>query len=291
MQINNLNAENNRLIQTLLTIDNTKTQKAPITISIVGAGGKTHLSYWLANFCKQLGHKVCITTTTKMYLPDKAHYDNIIELNNKTNNDINNAKADIHTPSITFIYKNKLTDKNLNVSSSEPNKSTNKEPSKVKGLSLSEVENIRKSALFSLVIIEADGANHQAIKAPARHEPCTPQCSDIVIAVTGAETIFSKADSNKIHRWPQFSAITHCKEDAKIDKTILKRLLNSPQGMFKGAPSQATKIWLINKCDLAINQDALLALATDLLNDEPLLTSVWLTQLNASTAIKKVLIK
>ncbi|MEI6895649.1 MAG: selenium cofactor biosynthesis protein YqeC [Colwellia sp.] len=328
MQTNksNLSAEYKKSIQRLLSFNKATFNKASvasvcikdpevnnttITISIVGAGGKTHLSYWLANFFKQLGHRVAITTTTKMYLPDKTHFDHILELDNIYETQINNTdiekltpqlfchKQATSAPSTSFLYKNKLPEQPINKrddlnAETKANTKVKKKAdpkTKVKGLSLQQIENLRDSTLFSVLIIEADGANHLTIKAPAAHEPCIAQCSDIVMAITGADAIFSQADRTKIHRWSEFADITHCNESMTIDQAVLKRLINNPLGMFKGSPRQSKKIWVINKGDLSSDPEALLVLANNLLNEEPILTSVWLTQLNSTTAIQKVLIK
>jgi probable selenium-dependent hydroxylase accessory protein YqeC len=276
MQINNSNKTNEQLISNILNVQESVNNKKTLTISIVGAGGKTHLSYWLAQFFKQLGHCVCLTTTTKMYYPDQPFIDHLVELEPITNKAIDRPIT--NTGSITFLYKSKLPSQ------------TNNEPPKVKGLSEPALNSIIDSFAFDVMIVEADGAKNHPIKAPAGYEPCIVKTSQIVIGVTGAEAIFSKANSENIHRWAEFSALTGCLPEMEIDHTILKRLLNDPQGMFKNAPDQALKIWVINKYDLSNNQMALLELANTLLTELPLLNSIWLTQFNTQTAIKNVLI-
>ena len=279
MQINEnyLHSENEQLIQKLLNIQESIAQKKSLTISIVGAGGKTHLCYWLANFFKQLGLSVCITTTTKMYYPNEKYIDHIVQYNN-TDHKKENGNLSDKVPSITFLYQETLPKKTLN------------EPTKVKGLHQQALKSIIDSFIFDVLIVEADGAKHYPIKAPARHEPCIVNESQIVVGVTGAEAIFSKADSNKIHRWSEFSTLTHCLPQMEIGLAILKRLLNDPQGMFKDAPKQATKIWVINKYDLCTNQAALLDLVASLLEESPLLNSIWITQLSTPDAIKHIFI-
>jgi probable selenium-dependent hydroxylase accessory protein YqeC len=278
MHINNSPNENEQLINKLLNVQECIAQNKTLTISIVGAGGKTHLSFWLAKFFKQLGLSVCLTTTTKMYYPEEASIDHIVklsDLNNKAMSDNLTKK----TSNITFLYQETLPSKTIN------------EVDKVKGLQQETLKTIIENVLFDVVIVEADGSKHHPIKAPARHEPCIAKESQIVIAVTGAEAIFSKANSDNIQRWAEFSKLTHCLQQMEIDQTILKRLLSSPQGMFKGAPEQATKIWVINKYDLCSDQVALLDLVASLLKELPILNSIWLTQLNAPDAVKNIVIK
>ena len=279
MQINNnnLNTVNEQLIEKLMNAQAIVTDGKTLTISVVGAGGKTHLCYWLANFFKQLGRTVCLTTTTKMYYPDEKSIDHIIKHNNQNIKEISDHLSE-KLPSITFLYQEKLAELSIN------------EPIKVKGLQQQTISSIIDAFLFDVIIVEADGAKHHPIKAPAKHEPCIAKGSQIVIGVTGADAIFSKASSDKIHRWTEFSALTHCLPQMEISHTILKRLLNSSQGMFKGSPKQATRIWVINKLDLSMDQEALLDLAENLLKELITLKSIWITQLNATDAIKTILI-
>lgn len=44
-------------------------QKRPTVISVVGAGGKTSLLFWLAELLQASGRRVLITTTTHMFMP------------------------------------------------------------------------------------------------------------------------------------------------------------------------------------------------------------------------------
>jgi len=279
----NISINNEQVIKQLLTATQMATDNAPLMISIVGGGGKTHLASWLARFYKRQGHKVAVTTTTKMYLPDVESFDHLIDLSEKKPSlpgmDRHaNRQLPMQPPSTTFIYQDKLP-------------KTNDQQVKVKGLSAQTLQGIHDSALFSVLIVEADGAKHQPIKAPAMHEPCISESSQIVIGVTGAEAIFSKADSNNIHRWPEFSAVTSCLAGMEIGQPVLKRLIESREGMFKGAPEQAVRIWVINKVDLSKDLNALTQLAEGLLEQLPALNSIWLTQLNAPTAIKSVLLR
>lgn len=272
---NNLDFSNELLIEQLLTTDKTSVHKTTLTLSIVGAGGKTHLAYWLADFFKQLGHSVCLTSSTKMYLPESDRFDKLLTLSEYRDKSPEQLNPQ---PSITFLYKEQL------------QKGNSTDPVKVKGLSASTLKEIQHSLLFDVLIVEADGAKRLPIKVPAKHEPCLAPDSTIVIGVTGAEAIFSKANSVNIHRWTQFSALTACNEGMKINHNALKALLEDPHGMFKDASDDAVKIWVINKCDLHADKQPVLTLAESLLTELPLLNSIWLTQLNSSSAIKNVLV-
>jgi len=266
MQIdkNALSLTNLQLIAQLLNVPST-----PLTISLVGGGGKTHLAFWLANLFKQQGHRVCVTTTTKMYLPRPSQYDYIDSID---------SFSAIPNAAITFVYQSKIQQDKDN------------QPIKVQGLTFNDLNRVKQSNIFNVIIVEADGAKQRPIKAPAGHEPCIPEDTNIVIGVTGAEVIFSRANPAQIHRWDEFSQLTGCSNQKEIDHSVLKSLIENPQGMFKHAPRDALRIWVINKYDQCKQPNALLKLANNLLAGQPQLSSIWITQLSRKAPIKKVLI-
>ncbi|MEZ8094042.1 selenium cofactor biosynthesis protein YqeC [Photobacterium swingsii] len=261
----------------------------PLYITLVGGGGKTSVAFWLAKNFKQWGCSVCVTTTTKMYLPAQDQADYIIPLdtiNSKKDDKISSkhhssAQNDfgICEPTITFIYKSLITD---HLKTTKP---------KVLGLSEKEIKMIENDCPFTVFIIEGDGSRSLPIKAPNRNEPCIPSYSNMVIGVTGAEAINRKAMPCHIHRWPAFSAITKCQPGDVIDVQVLQPLISHPQGLFKSTPKTAKKIWLINKMDLANDAQTVSKIAEKVLASSPQLNAVWLTEMRAETPIKEVILK
>ncbi len=261
----------------------------PLFITLVGGGGKTSAAFWLAKKFKQWGCSVCVTTTTKMYLPTQDQADYIIPLdaiNCKKDDGINNNQNSsaqnsfcICDPTITFIYKSLITD---HLKTPKP---------KVLGLSEKEIKMIENDDPFTVFIIEGDGSRARPIKAPNGNEPCIPSYSNMVIGVTGAEAINRKADPCHIHRWPAFSAMTKCQPGDVIDVQVLQSLISHPQGLFKSTPKTAKKIWLINKIDLANDAQTVSNIAEEVLANCPQLNAVWLTEMQAETPIKKVILK
>lgn len=296
---------NKQLIELLLSKRPNNITHQPLIISVVGAGGKTHLVYWLAALFKAHGHQVCVSTTTKMYLPSADKFERILTF---ASYDKSYQALDVQTlnpaPQCTFIYQEQIHSAQPYEELTEqeaPEKTEHETPkqakqeipdkTKVKGLSFAQVATLASSKKFSVIILEADGAKGKAIKAPAAHEPCIMPSSDLVFSITGAEMIFSPAKPSQIQRWQEFRALTACQEGMRIDQQVLKPLINQAHGMFKDAPKQALKFWVINKLDLSSDQDALLALATQLLNESPLLDGVCLMQLQAANPLKNLLIK
>lgn len=239
-------------------------------ISIVGGGGKTHLAFALAKHFQQQGKRVAVTTTTKMYLPRQDQVDIISQWCD--GEPLGNRDG------VCFLYQEKLVD------------SQALDPPKVRGLSLTQLDRLCYSRQFDIVIVEADGAKHKPLKAPAEHEPCLSHRSDVVMAVTGAESLLTPAIPSQIHRWSHFQAITHCQPGELIGEQHLKRLIDNPKGMFKFAPECAIKIWIINKLDQCANSKALVSMTKKLYADTPWLNDVWFCQLNTGEPLHDHLI-
>lgn len=247
-------------------------------ISLVGAGGKTSTAFYLANIFKQQGHKVLITTTTKMYFPNNEYIDHIIAVGADINNDnLNNqhdiqlqlsqlsqASTDITSASITFAYQTTI---------------TGSQPVKVQGLSHQMLNQIKQSQLYSIIIVEADGAHCLPLKCPADNEPCLPSHTDTVIGICSSELFQLAINPNQIHRWPHFSEVTHSAAGQLLTIAILQRLVTNSQGLFKSAPAHATRIWLLNKTDICPDIALLKQQVSQLSLAKLGLTEIWLSQL------------
>ncbi|ABZ75221.1 conserved hypothetical protein [Shewanella halifaxensis HAW-EB4] len=205
----------------------------------------------------------------------------------ETNSVLNPVSPTHYTPlsippaSVYFCYQKKL--KPLE------NKEKNTDKIKISGLSFAEIEQIKNAAIFDLIIIEADGAKHLPLKAPSRHEPCIPPYVDIVIAVTGCEVINQKIQPELVHRWVDFQDITQCQAGDKLDRRVLARLIAHKDGMFKHAPANAKRVWLINKVDLASNYVAIKELAKSLVKQGVPLDVIWLASMQTANPIKEVI--
>jgi probable selenium-dependent hydroxylase accessory protein YqeC len=145
---------------------------------------------------------------------------------------------------------------------------------KVIGCEPDEIDELKALAVADVILVEADGARHCAIKAPAAHEPSIPRSSNTVIALTGGAPLGCPANPADIHRWPLFAAITGLCAGDPIDQAALGRLVAHPEGMFKNAPAQAARHWLVNSQGaLHASVPAMLA---QLAHDHPELDGIWI---------------
>ena len=200
----------------------------PCVVSLVGAGGKTSTLFWLANEMVARGRRVLMTTTTRMFLPEPGCATTVLiepEFRQRLA-----ALQDLPLASgIVALFS-----------------SYDASTGKVAGCRPDEVDQLKSLAAADVILVEADGARHCALKAPAEHEPCIPGSSNTVIALTSAAPLGCPADPATIHRWPQFAAITGLSAGDEIGHDALGRLLVHPNGLFKNTPPQTRRHWLVN---------------------------------------------
>ncbi|WP_353094531.1 selenium cofactor biosynthesis protein YqeC [Tissierella praeacuta] len=190
-------------------------------ISFVGGGGKTTTIFQLAKEFTNLNKKVLISTTTKIGVPLEDEYDYFFLKDIKRNFNPQN-------PSITILgWETK--DK------------------KLIGISPENADEIFKTGIFDIILIEADGANRKPIKAPASHEPVVPICSTKTIGVIGLDSLGKKIDGDTVHRSELLKEITGEKSLDIIDEETIVKLVLDKNGIFKN--SYGHRILLLNKAD------------------------------------------
>jgi probable selenium-dependent hydroxylase accessory protein YqeC len=234
----------------------------PPVISLVGAGGKTSTLFWLAQALAANGQRVLVTTTTRMFMPDPKHGATVL-IEPEHAQRLAALRALPSAPGIVALFS-----------------LFNAADGKVAGCEPDEIYELKTMAIADVILVEADGAHHCELKAPAEHEPCIPRCSDAVIALTGASSLGSPANPANIHRWPQFAAITGLDPGDVINEVALSRLLEHAEGMFKNAPAQASRHWLVNtQGAIDASVPPMLALLAD---DHQALDGVWIGDMQRS---------
>ncbi len=108
-------------------------------------------------------------------------------------------------------------------------------------------EKIKK--LDTSLLIEADGSRQKSIKAPAEHEPPTPEFSDVVIAVSGLSTIGKTLTEEHVHRPEIFSKLSGLQIGETITPQAILSVLTHPQGGLKNIPPTARRIAFLNQAD------------------------------------------
>lgn len=187
-------------------------------VSIIGSGGKTTLLNALAQHNEK--QRRLITTTTKMYYPQRDEYDYIWQPDT------------VKTPLIPGVYLygqrqmtamgEKLLPGNLQILEQKLNH-------------------------FDKVLIEADGAHEHLLKAWADFEPVIFKKTSLTIGVLPISVCGRCLSSDLVHRLPLFLKYGPFSEGQMITPQMLAQVIEHPQGMF-GRVS-GPKILVLNQVD------------------------------------------
>lgn len=192
-------------------------------ISIVGAGGKTSLLFALSKkMCDK--NKVLATTTTKIYVPSKNDFSNMVILN-EVNNDYES------------IYKG---GKGIYVVGSHINSEN-----KMIGLNKNQLDKL--IPYFNYTFIEADGSKGKSLKGWKYNEPIIYENTTKTIGILDIKAIGTKVNETNIHRIDKFIEITKSYMDKELQIKHLVNLILHKEGLFKY--SRGEKILLINKVE------------------------------------------
>ncbi|MCC0658791.1 putative selenium-dependent hydroxylase accessory protein YqeC [Clostridioides sp. ZZV14-6154] len=203
-------------------------------ITVVGAGGKTSFIKYFANFYRDK-LKVLLTTTTKIYLPDRKDYDNIFM-----------TIGGISIPSICH---------GVTVCGSCINNEN-----KIVGIKLSDLEKMIDK--FDLVLIEGDGSKRKKLKGWNDGEPVVYCKTTKTIGILDITSFGMDINEENIHRLDEFKKITNLNmcninDNPTVSLYNLKNVVLNPKGLFKNYHGK--KILFINKVEneiyesLAIN--------------------------------------
>ncbi len=205
-----------------------------MSLSFVGAGGKTSLIFALAAELAAQGHTILITTTTAIFHPRHGNqpYDQL-------------AIGDIKTDDINAPYHGLPKTGQIVVAA----KSHDPKSRKLAGYSPEELTGIRQGRWFDYILIEADGSKRLPIKAPADHEPVIPAWTDMVIGCIGLDCLGRPMDAQTVHRPENFSVVTQLSLGDPIGPDHLVSLAAAPQGLFKNSSKNMKKIVCFNKAD------------------------------------------
>ena len=195
-------------------------------ITIVGAGGKTTTMYTLASELAQRGKRVITTTTTQIFYPEPGETDALIVAADTPILLQNIRAAWQHQQRITVAGTFLRTDK-------------------LAGLQLEQPYELLMKSGADAVIVEADGARHRMIKAPAEHEPVIPLQTNVALLMISAEAFNQPLSDRIAHRPEQVATVTGINVGDLLSPAVIARLITSEQGALKHIPKTASVYLLI----------------------------------------------
>ncbi len=201
-------------------------KKGPITIVVIGSGGKTTCIDTLAQEFISLGKKVIVTTTTNMYLPRQNGV--ILDENNRGIQQYNgeifttkhNEKIKVCSCRETFI---KLAKKELEKNSIVVvGKISEKSREKMSGLENSLLDKLKEET--DILLIEADGSKRLPLKFPNDEEPVWVEHMDVIVLCIGLDSL-NKPLFDVCHRASLASERCNINETDIVTKEIIVSML------------------------------------------------------------------
>lgn len=198
-------------------------------VALIGAGGKTTTLYRLAHELWEAGHKVLVTTTTKIFKPAKPHVHRLFLIRDREA--LTSEWAKVKEPLIVAVGTD------LDASG------------KLIGLSPDWLDALNEEGELDWILVEADGAAMHPFKVPAEHEPVVPQRTTITVWVMGVKVLGQPLSPQWVHRAEKASALLDAKLGTAVTPELVLRLVKDPQGCLKGVPPGSRRIALINQAD------------------------------------------
>jgi probable selenium-dependent hydroxylase accessory protein YqeC len=115
---------------------------------------------------------------------------------------------------------------------------------KIRGLDAAQVAALKTLPGLDNLLVEADGARHRSLKAPAVHEPALPAGVDLLLIIVGLDIIGKPLDEDHVHRPEQVAAITGLPIGATITPAAVAAVVTSPAGGLKDVPP-GVRCWVV----------------------------------------------
>ncbi len=204
-------------------------------IAIIGAGGKTTTMYTLASELAQCGKRAITTTTTQIFFPKPGETDTLIFA--------------AETPTLlkkidaAWQHHKRITVTGVPI-----------REDKLGGLQPEQPYELLMKGGANAVIVEADGARHRMIKAPAEHEPVIPPQTNVALLMMSAGAINQPLSDMIAHRPERVATVTGINMGDILSPAVIARLITSEHGAMKNIPKTASVFLLITHASMAQNK-------------------------------------
>lgn len=195
-------------------------------IALVGAGGKTTTMYTLAHELAGQGQRVVTTTTTHIFIPRPDEAPRLLvetQLPRLLNALREGWQADRHLAAARAVSAGH----------------------KLQGLLPEHLPLLLQDGGADVVIVEADGARHLKIKAPAVYEPVLPAQVSMVLLLLSAEALNQPLSGDIAHRPAILADLAGIASGDLLTPAAVARLLLHAQGGLKQVPASATVYILV----------------------------------------------
>lgn len=202
-------------------------------VSLVGAGGKTSAALRLMDELARVGRRVVFTTTTKIMEPIPRSGERLILAET-----LDAARLALADPccSRPFLAHRRMAEADADFAARAPYPVR---PNKLAGLPPEWIDALAAELPGVTLLVEADGARHRPLKAPADHEPVVPPTTTLLVPMADLAVLGQPLTDAAVHRAALAAQLLDAPPGAPLTPERVARLLAHPAGGLKGAPETA----------------------------------------------------
>lgn len=215
-------------------------------ISFVGAGGKTTLAMRSADELSAKGQKVILTTTTKIMEPIPREGEYLLISDDEDKMLARLPGFLVRYPKVILAHHRlEESDTSIEEDASYP---FPVRTNKVKGIAAETVDHLAQLLGGRVpILVEADGAKHRSLKAPAAHEPVVPVSTTLLVPMASLHVLGKPLSDGYVFRPERVAALSRTSLREPVTVDTVAAVLTHPQGGLKALPPQARVIPLLNQ--------------------------------------------
>jgi probable selenium-dependent hydroxylase accessory protein YqeC len=198
-------------------------------VSLIGTGGKTTTMFRLAHELHEDNGKVLVSTTTKIFKPNKPHVDRLFLV----------EEVSALTEACAVIAAPVVIGAGASVS----------EDGKLLGLPAPWLDRLNDGKQFDAILVEADGAAARLFKVPSDAEPVIPASCQLTIWLMSIGVLKKPLDSAWVYGAERALALLPRAVGELITEDSIVQLVQHPAGCWKGIPPASRKVAVINQVD------------------------------------------
>lgn len=211
-------------------------------VSLVGAGGKTSLALWLMAEGRERGWPTLFTTTTHIQEPVLGEGECLLLC--EAPGFWGELARCVRQGAPTFVAAG-LSGLQASGDSGHPILPGRFRSRKLRGLALAEVDRLVACFPEALVLVEADGARHRLLKAPAEYEPQIPESTTHLAVVAAADVVGKPLAPDVVHRPEHMAALLGVNEGTTLTPHLVAEALAHPDCGLKGIPAGPCAILIL----------------------------------------------
>ena len=217
-------------------------------VSFVGAGGKTTATMLIAAELAGRGNSVLVTTTTKIYEPMPAPDEKLV-LAETLDDVLRQLESAFDQAPIMILARRRLDCASESLAWQDKGYPIELRSQKLEGILPEWVEPIAGQQQADMILIEADGAAHRMLKAPAVHEPVIPECASLVVPMADVQVLGKALSDEFVHRPTLLADLVSIPLGHPISSEVFAIALGHEDGGMKGIPAGARVIPLLTTHD------------------------------------------